>query len=108
MRTSSPGRASIPAHARKRCRSTIGPGLPMPEPLPSTSVKVCAKLTRSLRVTAVRPDGYHEIDALMVRVTEPHDLVTVTPAASTSLTVVGPFAAGVPADPSNLVWRAAA
>jgi len=66
-----------------------------------------AKLTLSLHVTGVRPDGYHEIEAVMVSVTEPYDVVTVEPASRTSLVVTGPFAAGVPADASNLAWRAA-
>ena len=66
-----------------------------------------AKLTRSLRVTGVRADGYHEIDAVMTTVTQPCDVVTVEPARSMELSVVGPFAAGVPADARNLAWRAA-
>jgi 4-diphosphocytidyl-2-C-methyl-D-erythritol kinase len=70
-------------------------------------VEVFAKLTLSLRVTGVRPDGYHEIDAVMVSVTEPHDTLVVAPAARTTLDVAGPHAGGVPADPTNLAWRAA-
>jgi 4-diphosphocytidyl-2-C-methyl-D-erythritol kinase len=67
-----------------------------------------AKLTLSLRVTGVRADGYHEIDAVMVSVSHPHDVVTLTPADAISLTVHGQYAAGVPADDRNLAWRAAA
>jgi 4-diphosphocytidyl-2-C-methyl-D-erythritol kinase len=70
-------------------------------------VDAFAKLTLSLHVTGVRADGYHEIDAVMVSVTEPHDVVTIEPADRTSLVVNGPFADGVPADASNLAWRAA-
>jgi 4-diphosphocytidyl-2-C-methyl-D-erythritol kinase len=66
-----------------------------------------AKLTLSLRVTAVRDDGYHELDAVMVTVSEPCDFVSVEPASETSLEVSGPFAAGVPVDATNLAWRAA-
>jgi 4-diphosphocytidyl-2-C-methyl-D-erythritol kinase len=66
-----------------------------------------AKLTRSLRITGVRADGYHEIDAVMVSVSQPCDVVTVVPARSMALGVVGPFAAGVPDDARNLAWRAA-
>lgn len=84
----------------------------MPENLvPEMSVpemRAPAKLTLSLRVTNVRADGYHEIDAVMASVSQPCDLVTVIPARSMALSVVGPFAAGVPEDERNLAWRAAA
>src|SRR4051794_25767868 len=66
-----------------------------------------AKLTLSLRITGVRDDGYHELDAVMTTVSEPHDVVTIEPAARTSLVVEGPFADGVPTDQANLAWRAA-
>lgn len=70
-------------------------------------VDAFAKLTLSLRITGTRADGYHELDAVMVSIDEPHDTLTISPAARTSLVVTGPFAAGVPADASNLAWRAA-
>jgi 4-diphosphocytidyl-2-C-methyl-D-erythritol kinase len=66
-----------------------------------------AKLTTSLRVVGVRDDGYHLIDAEMVTL-DLADVVTVTPAQRTTLTVSGPFAAGVPADEANLVVHALA
>jgi 4-diphosphocytidyl-2-C-methyl-D-erythritol kinase len=66
-----------------------------------------AKLTLALHITGRRADGYHELDATMVSITEPHDALVLRPAARTSLTVTGPFADGVPADASNLAWRAA-
>jgi 4-diphosphocytidyl-2-C-methyl-D-erythritol kinase len=66
-----------------------------------------AKLTLSLHVTAVRADGYHELDALMVTVSEPHDTISAQPAGQTSLIVTGEHAVGVPGDASNLIWRAA-
>ncbi len=66
-----------------------------------------AKLTLSLRITGVRADGYHELDAVMVVVSEPCDFVSVEPASQTSIAVTGPFADGVPADATNLAWRAA-
>jgi 4-diphosphocytidyl-2-C-methyl-D-erythritol kinase len=65
-----------------------------------------AKLTLSLRVLGARGDGYHELDALMVTVSEPHDVLEIEPASETSLSVSGPMADGVPEDQSNLVWRA--
>jgi 4-diphosphocytidyl-2-C-methyl-D-erythritol kinase len=67
-----------------------------------------AKLTLSLRVTGVRADGYHELDAVMVTVSEPYDVVTIEPADAMSLRVTGPSADRVPADATNLAWRAAA
>jgi 4-diphosphocytidyl-2-C-methyl-D-erythritol kinase len=70
-------------------------------------VDAFTKLTLSLRVLGRRANGYHEIDGLVVSVTEPHDSLSIESASSTSLTVTGPFAAGVPVDERNLAWRAA-
>ena len=67
-------------------------------------VEAPAKLTLSLRITGVRDDGYHFIDAEMVTVAW-HDTLTIDP-TSHGLTVDGPCAAGVPVDDSNLVARA--
>jgi 4-diphosphocytidyl-2-C-methyl-D-erythritol kinase len=77
--------------------------------LPMRELRVAAfsKLTLSLHVTGRRADGYHELDATMVSVDAPFDTLVLRPAARTSLTVAGPFAAGVPADATNLAWRAA-
>jgi 4-diphosphocytidyl-2-C-methyl-D-erythritol kinase len=63
-----------------------------------------AKLTLSLRVTGVRDDGYHLIDAEMVTLALDDEL-TIERGGS-GLSVGGPFAAGVPVDASNLVARA--
>jgi 4-diphosphocytidyl-2-C-methyl-D-erythritol kinase len=63
-----------------------------------------AKLTVSLRVTGVRADGYHLIDAEMVTLAV-HDLLTVDPDGS-GLTASGPFSEGMPVDDSNLVAKA--
>ena len=73
----------------------------------STSVVVLAapaKLTLSLRVTGVRDDGYHLIDAEMVTL-DLADEVTIDPSGS-GITVTGRFAAGIPTDESNIVARA--
>jgi 4-diphosphocytidyl-2-C-methyl-D-erythritol kinase len=64
-----------------------------------------AKLTWALRVLGVGDDGYHLIDAEMVTL-DLADELTIEPAASITVTVSGPFAAGVPTDRSNLVVRA--
>jgi 4-diphosphocytidyl-2-C-methyl-D-erythritol kinase len=67
-------------------------------------VRAHAKLTWSLRITGVRDDGYHLIDAEMVTL-DLHDIVTIEPGGD-GLTVTGPFAAGIPTDAGNLVARA--
>lgn len=64
-----------------------------------------AKLTLTLRVTGVRNDGYHLIDAEMVSLAL-CDTITITDANQIALTVSGPFATGVPTDESNLIHRA--
>jgi 4-diphosphocytidyl-2-C-methyl-D-erythritol kinase len=66
-----------------------------------------AKLTLSLEVVDRRPDGYHELDALVVSVSEPHDSLVLRPADEVSITVRGPHAAEVPVDETNLAVRAA-
>lgn len=62
-----------------------------------------AKLTLSLRVTGVRDDGYHLIDAEMVTV-DLADTLEIGP--GDRLEVVGATGAPVPADGTNLVSRA--
>ncbi len=65
-----------------------------------------AKINLTLHVTGQRSDGYHLLDSYVV-FADVGDRVVVTPADDVSLTVSGPFAAGVPADATNLCWRAA-
>lgn len=69
------------------------------------TVEAPAKLTVSLRVTGVRDDGYHLIDAEMVTL-ELSDALLIVPATRSSLEVTGPYATGIPTDGSNLVLRA--
>lgn len=69
-----------------------------------TLVIAPAKLTLSLKVTGVREDGFHLIDAEMVAL-ELHDVLTITE-GEPGLSVSGPFAHGVPTDDNNLVTRA--
>ncbi len=64
-----------------------------------------AKLTVSLRITGVRADGYHLIDAEMVTL-DYGDVLEISD--GDGLEVVGPHAAGVPTDNGNLVRRALA
>ena len=66
-------------------------------------VRAPAKLTVSLRVTGVRPDGYHLIDAEMVAL-DLADELELGP--GDDLEVVGASGLAVPADDDNLVRRA--
>jgi 4-diphosphocytidyl-2-C-methyl-D-erythritol kinase len=68
------------------------------------------KLTLSLRVLGRRPDGYHELDALVVSVSDPHDLLTVEGGAGRDrieLALSGPVADGDVPGADNLAVRAA-
>ena len=63
-----------------------------------------AKINLVLRVGATRPDGFHDVHTLLQSIAL-HDTMTITARR-------GPFALmsrapGVPADRTNLVWRAA-
>ena len=62
-----------------------------------------AKLNLSLRVLAKRPDGFHEIDTLMVKLPGLADEITITPADEFSLTCSDPT---LPTDGGNLVVKA--
>lgn len=64
-----------------------------------------AKLTRSLRVTGVRPDGLHVIDAEMVTLDLSDELVL---SPGDGLEVVGATGLAVPVGDDNLVSRALA
>jgi 4-diphosphocytidyl-2-C-methyl-D-erythritol kinase len=65
-------------------------------------MRALAKLTRTLRVTGVRPDGYHLLDAEMVTLDLADEL---TFEEGDGLEVTGPAAADVPVE-GNLVQRA--
>ena len=65
-----------------------------------------AKINLALHVTGRRADGYHRLDSLVV-FADAGDWIDIAPAPMLSLRVVGPRAAGVPADARNLIWRAA-
>ena len=67
-------------------------------------VNAAAKLTLSLRILGRRADGYHLIDAEMVTL-DWHDTLTIDP-SSTGLSIDGPYAAGLPVGPANLVSKA--
>ncbi len=65
-----------------------------------------AKINLYLHVIGRRPDGYHQLDSL-VAFAGAADRLTAEPANDLSLTIGGPFAAGLAAEPDNLVLRAA-
>jgi len=65
-----------------------------------------AKVNLFLHVGPPAPDGYHPICSLMV-FADVGDRLSVADAAALELQVGGPFAAGAPAGPDNLVLRAA-
>jgi len=72
----------------------------------SVTVRVPAKVNLQLAVGPARADGYHSLVTVFHAVSL-FDEVTVRPADQTALTVTGEDAAAVPADASNLAWRAA-
>jgi 4-diphosphocytidyl-2-C-methyl-D-erythritol kinase len=65
-----------------------------------------AKLTLSLRITGVRADGYHLIDAEMVSLDLADELALTPTDGEPTITMTGPFAAGLSTGPDNLVARA--
>lgn len=65
-----------------------------------------AKINLSLHVTARRADGYHLLDSL-VAFAEVGDRLHFAPDPEVTLALEGPFAAGLAAEPDNLVLRAA-
>ena len=72
----------------------------------SIIIEAPAKLTLSLRITGVREDGFHLIDAEMVTLNLV-DKVRITPNED-GLNFDGPFSSGISTDSSNLVSRALA
>lgn len=89
--------------ARDTKDSSAGPGA-----LRATA-RAHAKVNLSLRITGLRPDGYHELRSLVCPV-DLCDLLSVSlvpGAAGMRLRVSGPVP-DVPEDESNLAWRAAA
>ena len=77
--------------------------MPGPE---TTRAFAPAKINLTLHVTGQRPDGYHLLDSL-VMLTDVGDHVQVQRSDRLTFTVIGPNAAGIPSDDSNLVVRAA-
>lgn len=64
-----------------------------------------AKINLTLEVGGIRPDGYHDL-ASILQTLALADEVSLQPSATPSIEITGPFAAGAPAGPDNLAWRA--
>lgn len=73
---------------------------------PGFAVAAPAKLNLYLHVIGRRDDGYHHLDSL-VAFADLGDTVTVRDAEHLTLSLSGPFAAALDAEPDNLVLRAA-
>ena len=77
------GRASRPPRGPRRSGSTSGPRWPAARRRPSrvrlARVRATAypKLNLSLRVLGRRPDGYHDLESLVVSLGQPHDVLEV-------------------------------
>lgn len=65
-----------------------------------------AKINLALHVRKRRADGYHELETLFA-FAEQGDVLWASPADDLSLTIEGPFAAGLDAHEDNLIVRAA-
>lgn len=70
------------------------------------SILAPAKINLFLHITGKREDGYHLLESLMA-FAGVGDRLTAAPADTLSLTIEGPFAAGLESGPDNLVMRAA-
>ncbi|HEV8627450.1 MAG TPA: hypothetical protein VG034_23685 [Acidimicrobiia bacterium] len=68
-----------------------------------------SKLTLSLRVLGRRPDGFHELEALVVSLRDPYDVVglRIQPPFGVRVRLSGRAVIGVPLDETNLAARAA-
>lgn len=74
--------------------------------LPPFAEHAPAKVNLFLHVTGRRGDGYHELDSLAVFASV-GDVVRAEPAPLLALSLEGPFAGALAAEPDNLVLRAA-
>jgi 4-diphosphocytidyl-2-C-methyl-D-erythritol kinase len=79
----------------------------MPPPAPAEAIRepAPAKLNLDLLVTGRRPNGYHELDSLVV-FADLADGLTFLPADALELAAVGPFAGELPPPADNIVLRA--
>ncbi|MBJ7512582.1 4-(cytidine 5'-diphospho)-2-C-methyl-D-erythritol kinase [Brevundimonas sp.] len=73
--------------------------------MPPLTALAPAKINLFLHVGPVDADGYHPLSSL-IAFADVGDRVTVEPADRLSLSVSGPFGAGLAAEPDNLILRA--
>ena len=67
-----------------------------------------AKINLALHVTGKRDDGYHLLDSAVMFASDAGDVLEVSFADETSLTISGPFSQGLETDAGNLVLKALA
>jgi 4-diphosphocytidyl-2-C-methyl-D-erythritol kinase len=84
-----------------------GPAEAGPAAAAAVRERAAAKLNLDLLVTGRRPDGYHELDSVVVFADDLADGLTLAPAAGLDLDAHGPFAADLPPADGNIVLRAA-
>ncbi len=65
-----------------------------------------AKINLALHVTGKRDDGYHLLDSAVMFAADAGDVLDLSLADDTSLTVSGPFSQGLETDAENLVLKA--
>lgn len=66
--------------------------------------RIPSKINLGLEVLHKRNDGYHELNTLFFKIEEPHDVLQVSETSSFQFTVSDK---NIPADESNLVYKAA-
>lgn len=93
------GLAAAPARAHKRVMIASADTAALTERAP-------AKINLSLRVLGRRADGYHDL-ASLVAFAGTGDRLTLVPGEAFGLDMTGPRAAGLSAEPDNLVLKAA-
>lgn len=77
--------------------------------VPSVRAVAPAKINLSLRIRALRPDGFHELVTVFhaVSLTDAVTLTTAAPGSGRSVTVSGEWTSAVPGGDDNLVSQAA-
>jgi 4-diphosphocytidyl-2-C-methyl-D-erythritol kinase len=79
----------------------------MTSDLATYAIAAKSKVSLSLRVVGLRPDGFHDLDAVTVSATDPDDIVTIGPRARAGIGIRVRPTGAAPSDATNLAWRAA-
>ncbi|MGQ0675739.1 MAG: 4-(cytidine 5'-diphospho)-2-C-methyl-D-erythritol kinase [Rhodospirillales bacterium] len=103
-----PARRPATRPAAKRAGAGKPGKLAKPKPATRSGFRAAApaKINLYLHVVGRRDDGFHLLDSL-VAFADIHDTVTAVEADELTLSVSGPFAPALAAEPDNLVLRAA-